>query len=199
MIAGMALLETIFTQLVPCRYKSLEQGEILFHQSDSVEYIYLVRSGKIRLSRCTVDGNAVVLQLATAGEMIAEASLFSDHYHCQARVEESVAELRCFDRNKLLDALAQSSDAAMQVLAIFARQIRRQREMLEIRNIRSAKQRIYSFLELAADARRGVAVRQTYKDMAYQLGLAHETFYRSLKQLEDEGKLRKEVNSIQLL
>jgi len=199
MIVGMILLETIFTNLVSCRYKSLDKGETLFHQSDSVEYIYLVRRGKIRLSRCTVDGNAVILQLATAGEMIAEASLFSDQYHCQATVEDSVAELCCFDRNKLLDALASSSDSAMQLLAIFAKQIRRQRVMLEIRNIRSAKQRIYSFFELEADAQRVVVMRQTYKDMAYQLGLAHETFYRSLKQLECEGKLTKEVKFIQLL
>jgi len=195
----MSTLENIFTQIVPCRYKSMHKHEILFHQSDSVESVYLVRRGKIKLSRCTIDGNTVILQLATAGEMIAEASLFSEKYHCQATVEGAFAELCCFDKSKLLDALGCSSDSAMQILEIFAKQIRKQRVMLEIRNIRSAKQRIYSYLELEANAQHVVVLQQTYKDMAYQLGLAHETFYRSLKQLEDEGKLAKEVHSIRLL
>ena len=177
----------------------MDKHELLFHQSDSVENIYLVRRGKIKLSRCTIDGNVVILQLATAGDMIAEASLFSDQYHCQATVEGASAELCCFDRSRLLDALGSSSDSAMQMLEVFAKQIRRQRVMLEIRNIRSARQRIYSYLELEANAQHVVVVRQTYKDMAYQLGLAHETFYRSLKQLENEGKLVKEPHSIRLL
>ncbi|MDQ6969117.1 MAG: cyclic nucleotide-binding domain-containing protein, partial [Mariprofundus sp.] len=70
--------EHIFGCLIPNRTKTLRKKEILFHQGDDVEYIYIVNRGKVKLTRCSVDGNPLVLQLAATGEMLAEASLFSD-------------------------------------------------------------------------------------------------------------------------
>jgi len=188
--------EKIFKKLAQSRKKILCKGEVLFQQSDAIQYIYVVKRGKIKLARCTIDGNSVVLQLAVAGEILAEASLFSDHYHCIASVYSQTAELFCFDRNELISNLRESSDATMAILKLFASQIRRQRTILEIRNIRSAKQRIYTYFQLESNGEHEVELQMHYKDTAYQLGLAHETFYRAMKQLENENKIVKKNYSI---
>jgi len=90
----------------------------LFHQGNAVENIYVVRRGRIKLIRNTVDGNPVVLQLAMAGDIIAEASLFSDEYHCSAVVESQSAELSCFDRHGLLTAFKESPAAAVDIMGL---------------------------------------------------------------------------------
>jgi len=94
--------------------------------------------------------------------------------------------------------LEKSPDASMSLLQVFAQQIRRQRALLEIRNIRSASERIYTYLLLEANANQQVLLPLSLKDTAHQLGLAHETFYRELKKLADEGKLVRKDGLIQL-
>jgi len=190
--------EAVFTHLVPNRKRHICKGDILFHHSDAVENIYVVRRGRIKLIRNTVDGNPVVLQLAAAGEIIAEASLFSDTYHCSAIVDSRTAELCCFDRHALAKAIKESPAAAIMVAELFAHGIRKLRALLEIRNIRSAKQRIHAYFQLESGADKQIQLQLSYKDIAYQLGLAHETFYRELKQLEKEGILTRKEHVILL-
>lgn len=194
----MHALEAIFNRLVAGRKRVVRKQESLFHQGDAVENIYVVRRGRIKLIRSTIDGNPVVLQLAMAGEIIAEASLFSDTYHCSAVVDSPSAELSCFDRHGLLAAFKASPAAAMDIMELFAHRIRKLRALLAIRNIRSAKQRMYAYFQLESNGENEVPLRLSFKDMAYQLGLAHETFYRQLKHLEEEGKLVKKEHSIRL-
>jgi len=190
--------EALFTRLASNRKRLICKGEVLFHQGDAVENIYVVRRGRIKLIRNTVDGNPVVLQLATAGEIIAEASLFSDTYHCSAIVDSRTAELSCFDRHTLAKAIKESPAAAIKVAELFAHGIRKLRALLEIRNIRSAKQRIHAYFQLESGADKQIQLQLSYKDIAYQLGLAHETFYRELKQLEKEGILARKEHVILL-
>jgi len=190
--------EAIFNRLVTGRKRGIRKQESLFHQGDAVENIYVVRRGRIKLIRSTIDGNPVVLQLAMAGDIIAEASLFSDTYHCAAVVDSPSAELSCFDRYGLLAALKESPAAAMDIMELFAHRIRKLRALLEIRNIRSAKQRMHAYFQLESNGKNEVPLKMSFKDMAYQLGLAHETFYRALKHLEEEGKLVKKEHAIQL-
>jgi len=188
--------ESIFARLSPGKNQTLHKGETLFHQGNAVENIYVVRRGRIKLIRNTVDGNPVVLQLAMAGDIIAEASLFSDEYHCSAVVESQSAELSCFDRHGLLTAFKESPAAAVDIMELFADRIRKLRAILEIRNIRSAKERIYAWFQLESNGTQEVVLQMYYNDVAYQLGLAHETFYRAMKQLENEKKLKKKRHSI---
>jgi len=171
---------------------------MLFHQGAVIEHVYVVNRGRIKLIRNTEDGNPVVLQLAVAGDMLAEASLFFDTYHCAAMVDSPTAELSVFNRRELLSALQASPTAAMEILELFAHRIRKLRALLEIRSIRAAGQRIYAWLRLEANGGHEVVLNMTYKDVAYQLGLAHETFYRALKQLEQDGRIIRQKDRIQL-
>jgi len=115
-----------------------------------------------------------------------------------AVVDSPTVELSVFNRRELLSVLQSSTSAAMQMLEMFAQRIRKLRALLEIRNIRAAGPRIYAWLCLEARGSREIVLTMTYKDVAYQLGLAHETFYRALKQLEQNGRIIRKKNRIQL-
>ncbi|EAU55656.1 Crp/Fnr family transcriptional regulator [Mariprofundus ferrooxydans] len=191
--------EVILQRLVPDKKRTLHKGDRLFGQGDQVENLYLLRQGMVKLIRHSIDGNDIVLQTATPNDIIAEASLFADAYHCSAIVQSQSAELSCFDRKNLLTALKDNPDTLMEIVELFAHRMRKLRALLEIKSIRSAKQRMYSYFQLEADANNELKLQLSYKEMAYQLGLAHETFYRNLKCLEDEGKLIRKTSSIQLI
>lgn len=66
------------------REHCLARGEILFHKDDAAVGIYEIEHGQVRLSRLDQTGREIVLHVAGTGDLIAEASLFSKVYHCDA-------------------------------------------------------------------------------------------------------------------
>jgi len=71
--------------------------------------------------------------------------------------------------------------------------------MNEIKNIRSASERIYAFFESKVNNECEFTLNISLKDIACKIGLAHETFYRELKILETSGKLHRDSSRIKLL
>jgi len=169
----------------------LRKGDVLFAQGEAICNMHFVASGRIKLIRHTVDGDTSLLHIATAGEMIAEASLFSDNYHCSA-VADRPSQIRRINRDVMLAQLLDNKQTSKAVLALFARQIRDLRGLIETRNIRSARQRILAYLNGIADPDGRAEIPFSVRDMAYKLGLAHETVYRELRQLEADASLRRE-------
>ena len=85
------------------------------------------------------------------------------------------------------------------LLAIFARQVRDLRAINEIKNIRSASERILAFIRCNMDENNKMTLDASLKDIAYKIGLAHETFYRELKKLESAGKIKRTDDMIQII
>lgn len=65
--------------------RKLKSGEALFRLGNKATGLYEVISGRVRLARVDRSGHEIVLHIAGPGETLAEASLFSPSYHCDAR------------------------------------------------------------------------------------------------------------------
>jgi len=157
-----------------------------------------VKSGKIKLTRNTIEGGQAVIYVALPGETLAEASLFFGEYHCSA-VADSESEVVAYSKSVLLSHLDQNPAAMKDFLKVFAGQVRDLRAINEIKNIRAAKERILAFIRHAMNEHQDLYLEMSLKDVAYQIGLAHETFYRELKKLEQEKHLIRKDGYIKLL
>ena len=141
------------------RLKRVVAETRLFRQGDATRGLFLLEAGAVRLVRHTPDGNEVILHTARPGESLVEASLFAEHYHCEAvALVDSVVALAPKDRLRVL--LRTHPDAA--ALRLQAR---------------------------GADG--AVMLKGTWKDFAAELGLTHETLYRTMAALERAGRLRR--------
>jgi CRP-like cAMP-binding protein len=171
--------------------RKLKAGELLFHLGDKTVGLYEVIAGRLRLMRVDRSGHEIVLYVAGEGETIAEASLFSPAYHCDA-IAASDAVVRVYPKAAVLTAFAKDPKAAQAFAATLARQVMNLRTRLELRNIRSARERVRQFLALNASADgRTVELRGTVKELANELGLTHEALYRTLAALERTGEIRR--------
>lgn len=150
--------------------------------------MFFIVSGRAKLIRHSIEGDDVVLHIATAGELIAEASFFSKAYHCSAIIDKP-SDIKHVDRDSALQIILENKQSSLQVMQLFARQVRDLRGLHEIRNIRSAQQRVLAYLTSEANLNAEVSLNMSLRDMAYKLGLAHETLYRALHQLEKKGQL----------
>lgn len=189
--------EAIFAGLKPT-VRSLAAGETLFATGDATRGFFAVRHGQIRLARFSAGGRETVLFIAGPGVRFAEASLFAETYHCDARAvtESSVA---CFSKADALASLRNDAAAGLDLTADLARQVMELRSALTLRDVRSARERVLAHLvaRTGADGRT-VAITGLLKDVAASIGLTPEVFYRTLAQLEAERVIRRGGGMIEL-
>ena len=178
--------------------RKLKAGEPLFHLGDKTAGLVEVIAGRVRLTRVDASGRETVLYVAGPGETIAEASLFSPAYHCDA-VAGTDAVVRIYPKAAVLSAFAKDPKAAQAFSATLARQVQSLRTRLAQRDIRSARERLRHYLALNAGADgRTVSLDGTLKELAAELGLTHEALYRTLAALERAGEIRRAGGKIVL-
>ena len=169
------------------RERRLEAGQALFRQGDATFGIFVVLKGRLGLVRHTSEGREVAVHVATVGESFAEAALFSDVYHCDA-VAAVPSRVAVLPKQAVLKAFAADPAAALGFTARLARQVQTLRSRLENRNLRSANERVHHFLLLSAKAGE-VRFERPLRDVAAEVGLSHEAFYRALAALARQGHI----------
>ena len=139
-----------------------------------------------------------MLHVAGPGETLAEASLFSPEYHCDA-IANTDAIVRVYPKREVLAAFEESPKAAQAFSETLAHQVMTLRTRIEQRNIRSARERVRHFLMLnVGPDRRTVTLSGTLKDLAAEIGLTHEALYRTLAALERSGEIKHKGEKIVL-
>jgi CRP/FNR family transcriptional regulator, dissimilatory nitrate respiration regulator len=174
----------------------LAPGDLLFRQGDPAAAIYKVESGRLRLIRRTVDDHLVILHTARRGEFFAEASLFAEAYHCDA-VAAVQSRVRTYQKAMVMDALRKEPALAEAFMARLAHQLQEIRARMELRNIRSARERVLQYLRLRVH-NRSIAVEGQLQDIAAEIGITREALYRTLAALEAEGCLTRMGTAILL-
>lgn len=176
----------------------LAPGEPLFRQGDRAAAIYKVESGRLRLIRRAADDHLVILHTARRGELFAEASLFAEVYHCDA-VAAAQSSVRVYPKEIVMEALRTDPALAEAFMARLARQLQELRARMELRNIRSARDRVLQYLRLCVGIDgRSIALDGQLQDIAAEIGMTREALYRTLAALEAEGHLTRTETAILL-
>ncbi len=159
----------------------------VFRKGDPVQAVFLVLNGEVRLSRFAKDGSEIALHRAGGGEFFAEAALNAPRYHCNA-IASQPSTLLAFPAGKIRELLAKDPEFAQQWVALLARQLHAARARLERLALKSAAERVLHYLHTDGKGPRcEVALVGSVKDLARELGLTHESLYRTLARLEQDG------------
>ena len=182
----------------PATRRKLAAGETLFRTGDRVKALYVVVTGRLQLVRTSAAGSAVTLHRAGDGEAFAEASLFSDRYHCDA-VAEVPTDVIAYAKADIIKGLAKDTDRMMLLLRHLAGEVQALRSHAEILSLRTAPERLIAYFRLQMPpAGVVVNVKGTWKQVAAELGLTHEALYRALARLEREGVIRRDGREVTL-
>lgn len=178
--------------------RRLKRGEALFRSGQPTVGLYEIVSGTVRLIRIDGSGRQTVLYSADGAGTLAEASLFSPTYHCDA-IAATAASVRLYPKAAILEVLRRSPEAARAFMAALAHQIMDLRTQLQRRNIRAARERVRHFLALNVGAD-GVTVllHGSLKDLAADLGLTHEALYRTLARMAAAGEIKRSGGKIKI-
>ena len=161
----------------------LTAGMRVFSQGDATRGLFYVCEGRVNLIRHTEDGYEILIHRAIAGTTFAEASLFSDKYHCDANVVIDSVVIECC-RSHLLALYERESGFARAMSERFSQQVQQARRHIEILSIRKAQERVYRAVV------EGLLVGNV-NALANEIGLSPETVYRSLASLVKSGRIDK--------
>ena len=165
------------------RLQVLSAGQRLFHQTEKTRGIFAVVKGQVQLCRTTEAGETLILHCAMPGQLFAEASLFADHYHCDA-VAVTEAEVLRLGKTAVLKALAEDQAFSLAFHQLLAKQVQHYRQRVALLAIRSAEERVYAAVQMGL-------LNTTVTELAEQIGLSREACYRALRQLVTQGRLKK--------
>lgn len=130
----------------------------------------------------------------SCGGFIAEASLDSRAYHCDA-VCTRPSTLLLFTADAFRNALEADIRFCKAWQSLLAREVRKLRAQCERLSLHNAASRIAHYIE--SEGVDGViTLTQSRKAWAAELGLTHEALYRALRRMQDNGMLAVEGNRI---
>jgi len=154
----------------------LEPEERLFHRGDRVSSVYLLLSGVIDLVRYQPDGRAVVLNRIKDHAIVAEASLYTERYHCDGLCVES-ATVQSVPRASMTRLLRGDPDLAEQWSTYLALELQNMRHRCELLTRKTVAERLSGWL----DWHEALPPKGRWKDVADEIGVSPEALYREIK------------------
>jgi len=170
--------------------RKLDRDEALFLQGEPTTAVFLILRGRLRMVRNLASGDRITIHTGRTGELFAEGSLFSDVYHCDAVAAEPT-RVRACGNAEMLAAIGDSPSTMLALLKQVTHSLHHARAMLELRNIRSADDRVLQHLHLSASKDDAVVFDRPLLEVAEDLGLTHEAYYRSLAALARAGVIKR--------
>ncbi|NQV81724.1 MAG: Crp/Fnr family transcriptional regulator [Alphaproteobacteria bacterium] len=170
---SVTLIETLCG--MAARSRAVPAGQDLFRRGDKVGNLFVVLQGQVDLIRHSADGVPIVLQRADVGDVVAEASLFSDAYHCDAR-SDAGASLAVISRNSFRKRLRNDPDFGDMWARHLAREIQNLRFQCEVLSLRTVAARLSTWTEWHGE----MPPKGEWKQLAHQLGVSPEALYREM-------------------
>lgn len=178
-------------------HATLRAGQILFQQGEPTEAVFLLTSGRFRLVSFT-ESQVVIHYFVEAGELFAETALHYDHYGCTA-LADAPAQVVALPKRLFLQALRQSPDLSEAYLAHLTRRFQGVKNLLELRSIRAAGDRLLHYLrQRTQPPQRTLQLDRPLKYYASELGMTPEGFSRTLTRLAAAGAITRKQRSITL-
>lgn len=158
------------------RQKNFESGQPLFHRGDVVTDMHFVLSGSVHLVRHQSDGSALILQRPGPGSILAEASLYSSTYHCDA-VAFGATRTRVYAKASLKRLLSKSPEFSDGWANYLAEQLQRSRLRSEVLSLRTVAERLDVWIAWNGD---NSLEKGEWKLLASQIGVSPEALYREM-------------------
>ncbi len=197
---GQAELQSLASRAVRTRY---EAGDAVFHQGDRAQSIFLIKSGRIRISRTMENGTEVMLDIRKAGDCLGEYILndLEDDYYYPVSAWCMDEVVICGFTRPIFEQLVLSHPAiGLKVIRNMAGRIANLTERLEAMGQTHLEEKLYGVLLNVArehGTRFGeggyrLEMPLTHEDIGFLIGAHRVSVTRVMKRLKETGRISQE-------
>ncbi len=196
---------SIFTQLSPAEINDLvflisvkeyPKDTPVLHQMDPGDSMFIIASGKVKVSRYGEDGREIILSTLGPGEFFGEMSLLDSEPRSADVTTKEDSVLLVLKRDDLLGHLKKFPSVAIGVLVEMSRRLRRADEKIGNLALLDVYGRVARVLLDISETEgvvteNGIVIenRPTHQEIAAMIGTSRETVSRVLSDLAKDGYL----------
>ncbi|HEU0287428.1 MAG TPA: Crp/Fnr family transcriptional regulator [Nocardioidaceae bacterium] len=182
------------------------RGDVLFHEGDSGDRLYVVTDGKIKLGRTSADGRENLLAILGPGQMFGELSLFDPGPRSATATAVTPCTLMSLGHDELLRWLEDQPSVARALLHQLAARLRKTSDVVADLVFSDVPGRVAKALldlsrRFGRTADDGIHVHHdlTQEELAQLVGASRETVNKALADFAMRGWLRLEPRSVVLI
>lgn len=185
-----------------------EKGSYVYMANDLGGKLYVLHSGRVKISRLNINGKEQVLRIVEPGEFMGELTLLSNTpLTDNAEVLEKT--LMCMiDGNKLKELMNKYPSIAFKVMEVLSKRLEQAESLIEKINLNTVEQRLALALIDLVNSKNEITLNMTKGDFASSIGMSQETLSRKLTSFQDEGIIEligqrkiivKNINALKLM
>ncbi len=205
----------LFATLSDAEFKSLEhvfvvrayrRNQVLFLEEETGKYMYIVLSGKVKVTKSTPGGKENLLAIHQAGDFFGEMALLDGKTAPATVAAMEDCRIASIAAHDFQSILMRNEKVVLQIVQVLCSRLRQAWGQLQKLTYGTAEARVGAgLLQLArrhgVQDSRGIIInlRITHQELAEMVGTARETVTRALAALRKEGIIEVEQRRIVIL
>lgn len=170
-------------------HQKLNKGDFIYQAGDSLNSLFVIHRGKIKITRLSEDGREQVIRMLSHGDFLGELALFNESKvttYAEA-IEPSVICL--LDQSKMKHLMSKSPELSLKMMQELSNRLDKAEAIIEHSNLYQASAKVARLL-LDLEKNHHVKFETTKANLASSLGITPETFSRKLKELSTDRYIR---------
>ncbi len=170
--------------------RSFERSEMIYMAGDKGDKLFVIHSGKVKVSRISDTGKEQVIRVLGSGEFMGELSLFSDS-DLKDNAEALSKVIMCVIRAEDLKGLMEKYPGiSIKIVEELSKRLERVEGMIENISIHTVERRIADILMNFSNEKGEIKLNMSRADLASHMGMSGETLSRKLRAFEEEGWIK---------
>ena len=183
---------------------SFKKGELLFKEGDTVEGMYFVYSGKVKVHKKWGEEKELIVRIAGPGDIVGHRGLGGDIFYPVSGTALEPVTVCYVDLDFFQATLKANHEFLYQLMMFYASELKVSEN--NMRNIvhMPVKSRVAHILselqkKFGKNPDGSINIVLSWQDLASYTGAAYETVFRAIKELKDEGVVNVDGKQIRIL
>ncbi|MEI2368097.1 Crp/Fnr family transcriptional regulator, partial [Niallia circulans] len=178
-------------------HKLFKKGEMIIEEGDISTSLYIIHSGKVKLSKLTIQGKEQIVHLLTTGDFFGESNLFHDdmvmNLSCHALEDTKICVLKKQDFDQIM---LSNPEISFKLLKTITKRLSHTEDLARTLATKDPEVRIADMLlefceKFGTEHQNTVLINLpiTREEISSYVGLTRETISRKLAKLADKDIL----------
>lgn len=170
--------------------RTFEKNEMVYMAGDKGDKLFVIHSGKVKISRISDTGKEQVIRVLGSGEFMGELSLFSSSDLKDNATALTKVVMCVIHAEKLKDSMKKYPGISIKIVEELSNRLEGVESLIENISIHGVERRIAESLLGLSNEKGEVKLKMSKRDLASHLGMSGETLSRKLRSFEEEGWIK---------
>ena len=182
--------------------KRVERGSFVVRAGDSTDSLYILLSGRAKVTNSDEEGREIILAWLGPGEFFGEMGLIDSSPRSASVIAVEPCELLNISRDAFNRCLQDNFQVAQKLMQILVRRLReadRKIESLALLDVYGRVARLLLDLSVEENGKRIVKKKMTKQDMARMIGASREMVSKVMRDLDLSGYIVCEGDTVTIV